>query len=375
MTANPGTPTYQSRPDTGLKEHERYTFMGWITKKDFINQNSGNPTIIDLSAIYVNQGTISELYPYYEVEDATKVASNIDFFLFKEETINFSQVYFTHENSAETTDRTISLPNEYVIEVKPEYRAFLSGKITLPSKDKNGRPVTAIGKLSDGSNGVTHVYFMPDTQVKVLGHVDHVISGFYGLSNLTTVYFPTGVTTLKYIGNMCFANLEKLEKIINLPDSIEHIDNMAFNWCTSLEFIKLPTSLKYVGSAGFLGCSKMSIEVLPHGYTQILPQTFNYCDKVKVGHFGNSTGGAATAIDNNVTHIGDSAFEMNGNTIISEIYLHDSLTYIGRSSFNNYGTKKDFIIYNGSRGLVDNSNYDLYFGSRDLPTIIDTDSH
>jgi hypothetical protein len=169
--------------------------------------------------------------------------------------------------------------------------------------------------------------------------------------------------------------LGTLQKIINLPDSIEHIDNMAFNWCMNLEISKLPASLKYIGSAGFLGCSKMSVEVLPHGYTQILPQTFNYCDKMKVSHFGNSTGGATTAIDNNVTHIGDSAFEMSGNTIVSEIYLHDSVTYLGSSCFNNYGTNSNFTIYNGRHGLVDNLNYDIYFGSRNQPTITDTDSH
>lgn len=375
VTSNPDTPTYQSRPDTGLNEHERYTFMGWITKKDFINQNSSNPTIVDLNTIHVNQGTIPEFYPYYEPEDATKVATSLEYFSFREMPISFTQTKYTLENAADTEDKPITLASEYVIDVKPEYRNFLSGKITLPSKDASGRPVTCVGKLSDGTSGVTHVYFLPDTQVKVLGHVDYGMSGFYGLSALTTVYFPTNVTTLKYVGNMCFANLGTLQKIINLPDSIEHIDNMAFNWCMNLEISKLPASLKYIGSAGFLGCSKMSVEVLPHGYTQILPQTFNYCDKMKVSHFGNSTGGAITAIDNNVTHIGDSAFEMSGNTIVSEIYLHDSVTYLGSSCFNNYGTNSNFTIYNGRHGLVDNLNYDIYFGSRNQPTIADTDSH
>jgi hypothetical protein len=163
VTSNPNTPTYQSRPDTGLNEHERYTFIGWITKKDFINQNSSNPTIIDLNTIYVNQGTISELYPYYEIEDATKVSSNINFFNFREVTVDFTTLRYAHQNSGDLEDTTFKLEKEYLIEVKPEYRSFLSGKITLPSKDANGKPVTVLGKIADGeNNGITHVYFLPD---------------------------------------------------------------------------------------------------------------------------------------------------------------------------------------------------------------------
>jgi hypothetical protein len=56
------------------------------------------------------------------------------------------------------------------------------------------------------------------------------------------------MTSLKYIGQMSFANLGTLKEIINLPDSIEHIGEMAFNWCMNLELNKLPASLKYVAS-------------------------------------------------------------------------------------------------------------------------------
>lgn len=372
ITDNTNTPTYQSRPDIGLGEHERYTFKGWITKKDFIDQNNENPTIIDLSTIYANQGIVSELYPYYEIEDATKVATNIDYFSFKEETINFSQIHYNYENTE------ITLPNEYIIEVKPEYRAFLSGKITLPSKDKNGRPVTAIGQLSDNSNGITHVYFMPDTQVKVLGHINVGQSGFYGLTNLTTVYFPTNISTLKYIGKTCFSNLENLKEIINLPDSIEHIDEKAFNWCKNLEIVKLPASLKYIGEAGFLGCMKMSIETLPEDYTQILKETFAYCNNLKIKHFGNSTNGiSTTSIDNNITHIGVDAFSLGvNNEHITEIFIHSSIVFLGEKCFNNYCSSNIRCTINDGSGLIDIETYKQYFGNQSkMPNINNVDSH
>ena len=374
MTSNPQTPTYQSRPDTGLGEHERYTFIGWINKKDFVNQGSTNPTIIDLSTINVNQGTVAEMYPYYEVEDATKVATNIDYFNFREVNVEFAQVRYIYPNAADTESTNTKLEKEYVIEVKPEYRSFLSGKITIPSKDKNGRPATVLGVLGNMGSAITQVYFLEDSQLKVLGQVEYGMSGFYGLSNLKSIHFPANMTTLKYVGQTCFTLLNALTTIVNLPDSIEHIDNQAFMWCMNLQLTKLPASLKYVGSSAFMGCNNISIETLPHGYTQILPETFSSCNRLKVSHLGNSTGGAVAEIDNNVTHIGDNAFLQTNYTEVSEVFIHNSITYLGSACFNNYGKNNGFTVHDGS-GIVSLDMFDTYFGSRNDPIIVEADSH
>jgi hypothetical protein len=39
------------------------------------------------------------------------------------------------------------------------------------------------------------------------------------------------MTTLKYLGDNCFANVTHLAKIENLPNTIEYIGDKGFNWC------------------------------------------------------------------------------------------------------------------------------------------------
>jgi hypothetical protein len=370
MSDNAGTPTYQSRPDDGLQEHERYTFIGWINKKDFIN-GTANPTILDLTTIKVNQGTVTEFYPYYETEDATKVATNIDYFTFREETFDvpFMRYLNPSDSAMDTTYVTLT---EYVIDLKPEYVSFLSGKVTLPSADKNGRPVTALGSVRAAN--ITHIYFLPNAQYKILGELDNARTGFSGMNSLKYVYFPENMNTLKYIGKNCCNNISSLETIVNLPNSIEYIGPAAFKWCRGLKLSKLPTNLTYMGEQAFMGCANLTVTTLPHGYTQIQEETFIQCERLNITHIGNSTGGAKTAIDNNVTHVGPEAFSQTGNTNVEEIYLHNSVTYIAPSAFRNYGLMTGFTIYDGT-GKIDGTNYDTYFGSRNTPNILDTDSH
>lgn len=371
MTDNEETPIYQSRPDTNLQEHERYTFKGWINKKDFVNQDT-IPTIINLSTIKVNQGTVPELYPYYEIEDATKVATSIDYFDVQEMEFTFTLTKFI-DNNGNTEDEIIRV-KENVISLKPEYRNFLSGKITLPSRDKNGKYITGLGILS--ANNVTHVYFLSDAQYEVLGQINNGNSGFSAMRKLQLVYFPENMTSLKYIGDSCFNNImQSLKKIQNLPNSIEYIGSQGFKWCQELELNKLPSSLKYIGPSAFYGCYKVSFSTIPHGCTQIPAMAFQECRSLQINHFGNSTGGALTEIDNNITYIDVDAFHYGNNSVnLTEIFIHNSISHLGMGCFENYGRMDGFTINDGS-GLINSENYSTYFGVRNAPTITGIDSH
>ena len=381
MINNPNTPTYQSRSDVGLEDYERYSFKGWISKKDFLNQEDGIiPTLIDLNTTAVHSGTISELYPYYEIEDARTTATDLKYFNFEEMDVRFDRVRYTEAASGVTTTTTEVLSKEYVISVKPEYRTFLSGKITLPSKDKNGKAVTGLGQLAGNEKSqITQVYFLPDAQYKILGQVNLGNSGFYNFEKLQKVYFPEGITSLKYIGNSCFNLASNLTEIINLPDSIEYIGEQAFNWCSSLQLSALPASLSYAGQSAFLGCGSITISDLPDNYTQILSYTFNYSPNVQITHFGNSTNGASAAIDNNVTHIGISAFQMNNNTDVSEIFVHNSVGYLGEACFANYGIygtdQKHFDAHIYDSNLISSETFATYFSDRYKPNLHFEDTH
>ena len=137
---------------------------------------------------------------------------------------------------------------------------------------------------------------------------------------------------------------------------------------------ELPTNLKYIGEQGFLGCYNLTATILPHGLTYILPQAFTYCRNLNITHFGNSTDGAKSPIDNNITQIGSESFSMTSHgTTPNEIYLHNSLTYLGNSCFNNYGNKK-LTIHDGTDFLTDASTLEDYFGDKDF-TFIEEDDH
>ena len=366
MSSNSETPMYLSRDDSNLAEYERYAFRGWIGEKDFINGNP-KPTIIDLSTRAVTYEL--SLYPYYEIENATQVASDLKYFDFKEINPSLPRKTFAYLNSGDTENDNIALTPQYVLTIKDEYRKFLSGKITFPSKDSAGRTITALGNLGERDSLITQAFFLPDAKYELIDN-----RAFANNSNLISVYFPENMSSLKYIGQSVFSNNSKLSKIINLPNTIEYIGDSAFNYCSQLQLDKLPDSLKYIGEGAFNWCSKVTFEVLPHNYQQVLPTTFAYCSNLKIKHFGNSTNGALTTLDNNLTHIGSDAFLQSRQTDINEVYIHNSITYLGINCFKNYGTSENFVINNGTI-IFDETNYNNYFGVRNLPTITNTDNH
>jgi len=106
MSANPDTPMYISRSDADLGIYERYTFKGWIGEKDFINGNT-NPAFIDLYATQVNYAM--SLYPFFEIEDATKVATNLDYFDFYEANVRYTKYIYSTDGSDVSTDVKIDL--------------------------------------------------------------------------------------------------------------------------------------------------------------------------------------------------------------------------------------------------------------------------
>ena len=163
MSENPNTVFIKGREDDeNLKENVRYAFRGWIGEKDYINENP-KPEIITLSTKRVVYDF--SLYPHYEIEDATKVATSIDYFDVQEMEFTFTLTKFI-DNNGNTEDEIIRV-KENVISLKPEYKNFLSGKVTLPSRDKNGKFITALGTF--GATNVTQVYFLENSQYKVLG--------------------------------------------------------------------------------------------------------------------------------------------------------------------------------------------------------------
>jgi hypothetical protein len=65
---------------------------------------------------------------------------------------------------------------------------------------------------------------------------------------------------------------------------------------------------------------------------------------------------------------------MNGSTLVSEIYLHNTVSFLGEHCFFNYGILDGMSIYQ-RKGLINNENYETYLGSRIEPNILSADDH
>lgn len=77
---------------------------------------------------------------------------------------------------------------------------------------------------------------------------------------------------IKGVAEGAFAGNSRVEKI-TLPDTIEHIDKLAFRGCSSLKEINFPSSLTIVGSASFMGTAIEEVE-LPNTVVTIEPMAF-----------------------------------------------------------------------------------------------------
>ena len=78
---------------------------------------------------------------------------------------------------------------------------------------------------------------------------------------------------LTQIRDAAFMNCENLISV-NLPDSVESIDEYAFCQCRSLEEISLPSNLKEIKEDAFLNCGKLQCIELPASLTVIESDAF-----------------------------------------------------------------------------------------------------
>ena len=130
----------------------------------------------------------------------------------------------------DTKDTSYSVTVGCSISIKEKYKnqGYLNGKITLPTKAPDGRPVIALGSMSD--NGITHIFFEqnPDAPVEVRYLVS---SACANSANLT------------YID---FANMPKLRSIMD--SAVSGCPN--YNGWTFYDPLYSISELAFAGSGG-----------------------------------------------------------------------------------------------------------------------------
>ena len=133
---------------------------------------------------------------------------------------------------------------------------------------------------------------------------------------LTTVELPDTVTS---IGKGAFTACEKLVSC-NLPDSITSIGGYAFSYCASLRSTKLPASLTSMGDEVFMDCTGLGDTLeFPAGLTEIPEEAYSGCTGIK-----------RVTLHDGITSIGNSAFE---ETSIQKIVIPSSVNTVGSGAF------------------------------------------
>lgn len=275
---------YIYKDDIGLvkNDYERYTFKGWISEKDHDELNQV-PNIYDLSQMLFTRDM--KVYAFFKIEDARNIAS----------------------------DNIIFNMNTTTISIKDEYREIVGGKITLPSKNKQGVNFVSIGNFRN-MDLVTEVYFLPDAVYTAVGD-----DAFHS-NMLTSIYLPDTIIT---IGDSAFCDAFNLINI-NLNDNITTIKRRAFYATDSskplqVRISKLPKSLTTLEMQAFYnGGSNITVTEIPDGLNTIESQIFLNDPNVNITYLGPR---------DVACEIKSGAFQNTGkNNVETSLFIHSPWT-------------------------------------------------
>ena len=85
---------------------------------------------------------------------------------------------------------------------------------------------------------------------------------------------------VRIIREKTFASLEKLETVIMSDDSVETIEEQAFDRCGSLKFVKFSRNLEYIGNYAFWGCRSLTSIFIPPSCREIGDIAFQGCSEL-----------------------------------------------------------------------------------------------
>lgn len=125
-------------------------------------------------------------------------------------------------------------------------------KLTATSLIDKTKTSTLNITITDAPYNKTHYYFSEDMTARLIG-VEFVNNNLYIPEKIINSA-DEQIYTVTIIGEKIIEGNKDIEKIF-LPDSIERIENRAFNECNNLhnQELKLPKNLKFIGDFAFRG--------------------------------------------------------------------------------------------------------------------------
>ena len=153
-------------------------------------------------------------------------------------------------------------------------------------------------------------------------------SAFEACSDLTTVTIPASVTT---IGKYAFYDCSDLTTV-TIPAGVTSIGVDAFFNCSGLTTVTIPASVKRIGVGAFNYCSNIATMTVEAGNK--VYDSRNGCNAIIEKESNTLIAGCNnTIIPDDVTHIGDQAFE--GCIGLMTVTIPAGVTYIGKDAFYN----------------------------------------
>ena len=216
-----------------------------------------------------------------------------------------------------------------------DYHIVIPNTITSPNTGKEYK-VTDVLSV-EGGNVVSIVfsenlkkirasllYKQPITSVEIPASVDSIDNAaFSQCKQLTSVTFHEG---LRYIGPWAFSDCEKLTSVV-LPYSLEEIGQAGFAG-SGLTSIEIPNNMRSLGPSAFYICADLVSASIQGSVKEVGDYAFMNCSKLE-----------SLTLYEGVTTIGKSAFS---STVIVGLTLPESLTTIKEGAFA--GTQMSSIV-------------------------------
>ena len=191
---------------------------------------------------------------------------------------------------------------------------------------------------------------------------------FHGCQGLTSIDFPNSLVS---IGNNAFARCEGLTKVI-LHSNLRSVGNSAFYGCNNLLNIEIPKRLSSLGYLSFAYCTSLpSIISFPDAIDTFSYDVFQGCStltslvvpncvsKIESGCFSYCTGITSIEIPNSVTYIDEYSFYRCSSC--KSVSIGCNVTYIGIEAFALCSSVTDFYCFadkvpDTHRNAFNNSN-------------------